>query len=124
RAANAGSAAGGGSTPLPTPKPEEQDDMAKNSGVYYDRKNPANGKITTVYLVFNSDSGWAHEFSNGEGNGPMPGEDNNALAKALDTPSWAKITEGHANVIKAGLVAVRPKDAPKSIEVTVIEPQA
>lgn len=112
-----------GSKPLPTPVEEEEEpDMARNSGIYYERKNPANGKVTIVYNVHNTVSGFEHEFSNGEGGGALPGSYVNPLAQAFDTPSWAKVTEGHARVIKAALAAVRPKDAPRSIEVEIIDP--
>ncbi|QDH93282.1 endolysin [Microbacterium phage Cressida] len=107
-----GPAGGGNTTPPTTPKPEEAIDM--NSGVYYE-----NGKNTLVYLVFNTDSGWFHEFGNGPGNGPMPGDYNNALARALGTPSWAKVTKGHADVIKRGLSAVQPKSIPSELSVAL-----
>lgn len=99
--------AGGNSRPVPTPSkpavvPEEEEDEMKNSGVYYE---PSKGSVT--YLLFNTGSGWYHEFSNGAGNGPMPGDYNNALAGTLGTGSWAKITPGHAAVIKTSLDAVR-----------------
>lgn len=98
--AASGSAAGGTSTSRPTPKKEEEE--MRNSGVYYEKS-----KNTWVYLIFNTGSGWFHEFSNGTNAGPMPSDYNNALATALDTPSWAKVTAGHAGVIKQGLAAVR-----------------
>ncbi|QDH91622.1 endolysin [Microbacterium phage Cinna] len=101
---------GGGSTTPTTPKPEEAIDM--NSGVYYE-----NGKNTIVYMVFNTESGWFHEFGQGTGGGAMPGEYNNALARALGTPSWAKITKGHADAIKRGLTAVQPRAIPSELTV-------
>jgi hypothetical protein len=109
-----GPAGGGGTTPPnPTPpKPEEAIDM--NSGVYYE-----NGKNTLVYLVFNTDSGWFHEFGQGQNGGAMPGDYNNALARALGTPSWAKVTKGHADVIKRGLVQVQPKAIPAELSVAL-----
>lgn len=99
--------AGETSRPVTTPSkpavaPEEEEDEMKNSGVYYE---PSKGSVT--YLLFNTGSGWFHEFSNGAGNGPMPGDYNNALAGTLGTGSWAKVTPGHAAVIKASLDAVR-----------------
>lgn len=98
----------------PEPEPEEKTDMARNAGVYYKRDEK-----TVVYLIFNTESGWYHEFSNGTGNGPMPGGYNNALAGALDTPSWAQVTKGHADVIKRGLAAVLPKVPPAELTVTI-----
>lgn len=96
---------GGGAVepPVPaTPDEEEDDDMPKNSGVVYERKN-SDGTKSTVYLIFNAGSGWYHEFSAGPNKGGMGGEYVNPFAKALDTPSWATVTESHARVIKAGL---------------------
>lgn len=89
-------------TSRPAVAPEEEEDEMKNSGVYYE---PSEGSVT--YLLFNTGSGWFHEFSNGAGNGPMPGDYNNALAGTLGTGSWAKVTPGHAAVIKKSLDAVR-----------------
>lgn len=111
--------AGHQSTPTSAPEPQsEEDDMPKNSGVYYDRKNP-DGTTSTVYLVFNTGSGFQHEFSAGPGKGNMNPAYNNALAKALDTPSWAKVTEGHARVIKRGLAAVTNRDVSGDLTVTI-----
>ena len=91
--------------------------MARNAGIFYDRRNPANGRITTVYNVHNTVSGWEHEFSNGEGNGLMPGSYNNALARAWDTPGWARVTEGHARAIKAALAAVRETEILGAVQI-------
>jgi len=102
--------------PEPKPEPEEYTDMARNAGVFYKPDG-----TTVVYLVFNTESGWYHEFGNGKGNGPMPGGYNNALAGALDTPSWAQVTKGHADVIKRGLAAVLPKVAPADLTVTIAD---
>lgn len=94
-------AAYSGGTSGSTNKSEEDEDM-RNSGVYYNLDDN-----TVVYLIFNAGSGWYHEFSNGEGNGSMPSDYNNALAGALYTPSWAKVTRSHADVIKQSLEAVQ-----------------
>lgn len=103
-------------TPEPAPVPEEEeDDMPKNSGVWY-RKD----KTTYVYLVFNTGSGFAHEFSNGTNRGTMPGKYTAGLKAAMDIAGWSEVTLSHANVIKAALLAIRPKDAPREIEVTVV----
>lgn len=76
-------------------------DETVNAGVYYNLDN------ATIYLIFNTDSGWFHEFSNGAGNGPMPGEYNNSLARALGTPSWASVTAAHAKVLKESLLKIQ-----------------
>lgn len=110
------SSAGGDPTPIPTPEPERrEEDMSRNAGVYY-----TNADKKIIYLLFNSDSGWQHEYSAGKPGKPMPAEYNNAVAKALDTPSWASVTEGHATVIKRGLAAVRPKDMPTDLDVRIV----
>lgn len=91
--------AGGGTTTPTTPTTGDEDDMGKNVGVYYP-STPAN---TWKYMQFNTDSGWYSEFGNGAGNGTTDAAYNNALATALGTGSWAKITESHANAIKRDL---------------------
>lgn len=109
-------ASGGNATPTPAVAPEEEDeDMPKNSGVWYKKD-----KSTYVYLVFNTGSGFAHEFSNGTNAGTMPGNYTAGLKASMDISSWSEVTLGHANVIKSALLAVRPKDAPREIEVTVV----
>lgn len=110
---------GGGGKPNPVPVPvpeEEEDDMPKNSGVWYKKD-----KNTYVYLVFNTGSGFAHEFSNGTDAGTMPGAYTAGLKAAMDIASWSEVTLGHANVIKLALAAVRPKDAPQEIQVTIVD---
>lgn len=110
---------GGSSKPKPTPvEAEEEDDMPKNSGVWYKRD-----KSTYVYLVFNTGSGFAHEFSNGTNAGTMPGTYTAQLKVSMDIAGWSEVTESHARVIKIGLAAVRPKDAPKEVEVTIVTPE-
>jgi hypothetical protein len=104
-------------TPVPTPKEEEEDEMPKNSGVWYKTNNN-----TYTYLVFNTGSGFAHEFSNGREAGTMPGNYTAALKVSMDISGWSQVTPGHAQVIKNGLLAVRPKDAPRDIEVTIASP--
>lgn len=91
--------------------------MPKNSGVFYTRAS----NQWIVYLIFNSGSGWMHEFSSGRPGAAMSGAYNNAVARALDTPSWASITESHSNVIKSGLAAVRPQAIPSTINVVTPE---
>lgn len=102
------------SKPKPKPTSESEEDEMKNCGVYYERS-----KNTWVYLIFNSGSGWYHEFSNGANAGRMPSDYNNALAVALDTRTWAKVTPGHARVIKAGLDAVRRTAVTGSLSVDI-----
>lgn len=96
----------GGTTTFKPAVPEEEDDDMKNSGAYY---TPASNAKTIIYLLFNTGSGWWHEFSNGPGNGPMPSTYNNPLAGTLDTGTWAKITESHARVLKDSLDKVRQR---------------
>lgn len=83
----------------------KDNDMARNSGVYW-KVGPAKDK-TYSYANFNLESGFWASFGNGTGNGPMPSDYNNRLATALDTPSWAEITESHARVLEAACAAVR-----------------
>lgn len=108
-----------GSEPKPNTNPttieEEENDMPKNSGVWYKKD-----KSTYVYMVFNTGSGFAHEFSNGTNAGTMPGTYTAALKVSMDIAGWSEVTLGHANVIKSALAQVRPKDAPKDIEVTIV----
>jgi len=107
--------AGSGAAPAkPTKNDESEEDEMKNCGVYYEKS-----KNTWVYLIFNSGSGWYHEFSNGANAGPMPSAYNNALATALDTRTWAKVTAGHARVIKQGLDAVRRTAVTGSLSVDI-----
>jgi hypothetical protein len=110
------SAGGGGTTPIPDE--EENEDMAKNVSVWYKKAN----ENTYIYFVFNTESGFQHEFGNGVNNGSMPGGYTAGVSKAFDTAGWSEVTEGHASVIKQGLAAVRPKDAPTSFQVEVIDP--
>lgn len=92
---------GGGSKPTPPTTNENEDEM-RNSGVYYEKS-----KNTWVYLVFNTNSGWYHEFSNGANAGKMASTYNNAFATALNTTNWANVTASHAAVIKSSLDQVR-----------------
>lgn len=73
-----------------------------NSGVYWEE-----ARNTIVYAVFNTTSGFWHQFGMGAGNGGMPGNYNNDLARAMGTPSWAKVTKSHANVLRAACEQVR-----------------
>ena len=88
------------SKPKPTPaKPaEEEDDEMKNIGFYYTRKKDKR----TVYMLCNFGSGFCSEYVTGGG-----GKYNNPIARAIDSGSFAPITEGHAKVIKNNLREVR-----------------
>lgn len=87
--------------PNPGPEPDgEDDDMPRNSGFRYLESSPAN---TWTYLVCNTGSGWYHEFGNGPGAGVVDGSYLNPVAAAFDTPSWATISESHAENIKRAL---------------------
>ena len=96
RAALGGSTTAGGTT-AELNESEEDDDMAKNSGMYWRRR--ADGK--TEYCIYNTDSGFRANHSG------VDAAYNNRLAKALDTPPWAEVTEAHAKVIMAAVDAVR-----------------
>ena len=120
-AAPAGGSSSKPATPKPNPNPvtpeEEEDDMPKNSGVWYKKD-----KNTYMYLVFNTGSGFAHEFYRGVDKGTMPGDYTAGLLKSMDISAWSEVTELHAKVIKSALTAIRPKDAPKEIDVTLVDP--
>lgn len=90
--------------PTPKPTPNSEDEEMRNAGIYWQ-----DGTNTFIYAVFNTVSGFWSEFTNGEGKGPMPSDYNNALAGALNTPSWAKVTKSHAHVLKRDCLAVRAK---------------
>ena len=92
------------STDAPTGQ-KADGNMARNTGIYWKSESQPN---TFIYATFNAESGFWADFSNGSGHGPMPSDYNNALAGAMDTPSWAKVTESHANVIRAACAQVRP----------------
>lgn len=83
---------------------KEDEDMPKNSGVYWKVKGTPN---TYSYANFNLGSGFFAKFGMGNGGGKMPGTYNNPLAVALDTPTWAEVTESHARVLEAACAAVR-----------------
>lgn len=111
------SASGSTSTSIKPAQPEEdEEDEMKNSGVYY-LPDPK----TVIYLLFNTGSGWYHEFSNGKGGGSMPSDYNNALAATLGTGSWAKVTAGHAAVIKTACDAVRRTTLAGSVHVDIAD---
>ncbi|MSS45919.1 N-acetylmuramoyl-L-alanine amidase [Cutibacterium sp. WCA-380-WT-3A] len=86
---------------VPTPSLTEIGDQDMN-GCYYN----LNSK-TRTYLIFDSRSGFYHEFSQGNGNGPMSPDYVNPIAKGWDTGSWPAISPGHAKVLKAALDKVR-----------------
>lgn len=91
--------AGGGSTAFPTPDPaepeEEDEDMAKNSGFKY--KRARDGKV--VRLLANTTTGWWMEYL--EETAAPAGD--NGVAAALETGSYAEVTETWANAFKASL---------------------
>lgn len=93
------------SSPATVADVSEEDDMARNSGVYWEAKSL--GANTIIYAIFNTESGYWHEYSNGTGKGAMPSAYNNALATALFTPSWAQVTESHAKELKRACAEVR-----------------
>lgn len=93
----------------PHPKPEkpapinlDDDKESDMRGCYYKKD-----RRTVIYLVFDSRSGFWHEFSNGAGRGPLSGGYVNPIAKNWDTGSWPQVTEAHARVLKAHLDLVR-----------------
>lgn len=82
--------------PIPEPiAQDEDDDMAKTSGFYYQRKDGA-----IVCLLINPVSGFCSEFE------AYP-DYNNAVAQAFDTGAFAQITESHRDVLKRDCEAVR-----------------
>lgn len=94
---------GGIVTPIPNipsiPVPEEEDeDMAKNHGIYYTR---ARDKKMVTALV-NLGSGFYSEWTSSHG-----GTYNNPIAVAFETGSFVEVTESHANALKADLALVR-----------------
>lgn len=116
----AGPSGGGTSKPSKpskpaTPEQEEDDDMTRNSAVWY----KTNDK-TYIYMIFNTASGFVHEVGNGANRGTLPGPYTAGLKASFDCPAWTSITLGHANVLKAALAAVRPKDAPTQLEVQIV----
>lgn len=85
-----------GTTNKPKPVASEEEDE-EMKGAYYTRASDKK----TVYLLFNEVSGFAVEHTE------VDSTYNNTLAQLWKTGSWARITEGHANVIKLALAAVR-----------------
>lgn len=88
------------SKPKPTPKPvqQEEDEEMKNIGFYYRRAKDGRD----VYMLCNFGSGFCSEYLTGQG-----GKYNNPIARATGSGSFARITEGHAKVIKNNLREVR-----------------
>lgn len=90
-------------TTTPTDDPigeiEEDDDMAKTTGIFYERK--ADG--LTIFALINPTSGFYSEWSG------VDGTYNGAIAAGFGTDSFVKITEGHAANLKASAAAVRPR---------------
>ena len=78
-----------------TTSPEEDEDMAKNSGFYFKR----NGK--SMNLIVNTDSGWYHEFESAEGGY------NSGVARAFSTGDFEEISVSHADAMKRDCTAVR-----------------
>lgn len=96
----ADTAGDGGAVVVPTtPTEEEDEDMAKMKGAYY-----TSGE-TTVYMLFNEESGFVVEHS------VVPASYNNTIAKNWETNSWSPITEAHATGIKNALAKVRTNSA-------------
>ena len=82
--------------PQATPtRQEEEDDMAKTAGFTFTR-----GKEQINVLV-NTTSGFYSEFSSSEGGY------NTGIARALDTGSFERITESHADRLREDCAAVR-----------------
>lgn len=84
--------------PKPTTPVEKDEDEMKNIGFYYKRASDKK----TVYLLCNFGSGFCSEYITTGG-----GKYNNPIARAIDSGSFAPITEGHAKVIKNNLREVR-----------------
>lgn len=97
-------------TPIIEP-PLEEDDMAKNSGVFWKR---ADGVVE--HMLFNTDSGFhVHHIG---GNGTY----NNALATSLGTDNWAPISESHAQNFIASLEATLQSKASGTVTVELPDP--
>lgn len=94
-----GQPAGGDPKPFPDPAApeEEEDDMAKTTGVYWTRK--ADG--VTVFALTNPVSGYWSEWSG------VDGSYNNRMAAGFDTGSFVSVTESHAANLKASAAAIR-----------------
>ena len=71
----------------------------KNVGIYWKSNDGA-----TRCAILNTASGFWAAHSNGE---EALASYNNPLATAFDTPSWAKVTEGHAEVLRAACAEIR-----------------
>lgn len=95
---NYGKPAGGSSVPFPTPDPpdEMEDDEMKNSAVFYTRSRDNQ----TVYLAFNTGSGWWMEWLSSPAIIPAG---NNAIAATLGTGSFAQVGEAYATELKRTL---------------------
>lgn len=92
-------------------EPNEEDNMPKNSGVGWKRSDGV-----WQFMIFNTESGFEvnHTGTGGEYNSP--------LAAAFDTPNWATVSEGHAQLIKAGLDIVRRSKASGSVTLDIPDP--
>lgn len=84
-----------GKTPL-TPESEEDDDMAKNSGIFW--KNSTGKHLNAIV---NAGSGYFQAFESNEGGY------NSGLARAFDTGSFESVSESHAQAIERACAAVR-----------------
>lgn len=71
----------------------------KNVGIYWKAKDGA-----TRCAILNTASGFWAAHSNGK---EADASYNNPLATAFSTPSWAKVTEAHANVLAAACAEIR-----------------
>lgn len=92
----------------PSPKPDTETDIEmKYSGFYYEIP----GEKTVVYIILCAGSGFYTDFGNGAGNGPIKSEYVNAVAKAFNTGSFAKITRAHAENLKKSCADVRASRA-------------
>lgn len=95
--------------PSPSPSPRPIEELPKYLGAEMKVAFYKPDSKTVVYLVFNETSGFYSEYSAGAGNGPMPADYNNRLAKNWQTGSFVEITAGHAAQIKKDLDKVRSK---------------
>lgn len=96
-------------SPNPTPPQEEEDDdMAKNSGVFWTRPDGI-----TEYMVFNPDSGFEVHHTGAYG------DYNNGIAATMETGNWALISYSHAANFMAALKAVRDSKASGTVKIEI-----
>lgn len=121
-AAILGGKSSGGATAAAAPsKPAESSTPANTSNASNSSNDSAieNGDLmmrgcyyhtnsrTTIYLLFNEQSGFYHEFSKGDNAGPLSAGYVNPIAQNWNTGAWPEITAGHAGVLKSALDDVR-----------------